>query len=337
MPEGTVPVLAIRARHHRPLRLRRSCPSPATGWGRARRRRSAEHTGSRPSSSLPASSSRSEQEVGRALAHRRALGQGSGLPVLRKAALLSRSACWRSSAPSCSRQGRSSCQSCSTGAGCCSAACSWPSPATRMGHFLREHARRLRARFQQYWAVHGLGRADPASRPARCWRHRRDVPRRVRPPRQSVPPFLAVFIALRGSYRLHGPRAPPADWGELTPNLGWLVAGSDGGSRAGQRRAARRQKYAGRRHPERHRVRVQSYAVLVARVPLFMFRPCRRRCCEAGPPRAAWGLCDDCRQGFRRLMQVVRRRRPGRWSCWPPRSARPSSGSCSAPRSAGAR
>ena len=69
-----------------------------------------------------------EQEVGRALAHRRALGQG-GLPVLRKAALLALGLLaivgifLLSISPFLTR-------SCSTAAGCCSAACSWPSPAT---------------------------------------------------------------------------------------------------------------------------------------------------------------------------------------------------------------
>src|SRR6185436_2089357 len=48
-----------------------------------------------------------------------------------------------------------------------------------------------------------------------------------------------------------------------------------------------------------------SYAVLVARVPLFMFQAVQAALLPKLARLAAQGLYDDFRQGFRRLMQVV--------------------------------
>ena len=48
-----------------------------------------------------------------------------------------------------------------------------------------------------------------------------------------------------------------------------------------------------------------SYAVLVARVPLFMFQAVQAALLPKLARLAAQGLFDDFRQGFRRLMQVV--------------------------------
>ena len=77
-----------------------------------------------------------------------------------------------------------------------------------------------------------------------------------------------------------------------------------------------------------------SYAVLVARVPLFMFQAVQAALLPKLARLSAQGLYDDFRQGFRRLMQVVI---SSGWSAssWPRPSAPPCSRSCSTPRSAG--
>ena len=239
-----------------------------------------------------------EQEVGRALAHRRALGQG-GVPVLRKAGLLAIgllgivSIFLLTMSPFLTRE-------LFDGSwvlfGCLLLAFA----GYALGHFLRGTFAGT-GRFQQY----GLFMAsDGIIRFAACavlavvgvqflGAYGLLV---------GVPPFIAVFIALRGNYHLTG-EGPPAEWGELTPNLGWLVAGSvaaaalvNAGPLAAKILADDTQSAL---------VSEFSYAVLVARVPLFMFQAVQAALLPKLARLAAQGLYDDFRQGFRRLMQVV--------------------------------
>ena len=150
----------------------------------------------------------------------------------------------------------------------------------------------------------------------------------------GVPPFLAVFIALRGNYHLTT-EGPPAEWGELTPNLGWLVAGSvaaaalvNAGPLAAKLLADDTQSAI---------VSEFSYAVLVARVPLFMFQAVQAALLPKLARLAAQGLYRRLPPGLPPADAGRRRRRAWPGSCSPPPSARPSSRSSSTPRSAGAR
>jgi len=118
----------------------------------------------------------------------------------------------------------------------------------------------------------------------------------------GVPPFLAVFIALRGNYHLTT-EGPPADWGELTPNLGWLVAGSvaaaalvNAGPLAAKLLADNTQSAI---------VSEFSYAVLVARVPLFMFQAVQAALLPRLSRLAASGNFIEFRSGLRRLLDPL--------------------------------
>ena len=118
----------------------------------------------------------------------------------------------------------------------------------------------------------------------------------------GLPPLIAVAIALRGDYHLT-PEGPAAEWSEITPNLGWLVAGSvaaaalvNAGPIAANLLAS----------PDQDTIVSEfSYAVLVARVPLFMFQAIQAALLPKLARLAAQGLFDDFKQGFRRLMKVV--------------------------------
>jgi len=239
-----------------------------------------------------------EQEVGRALAHRRALGEG-GLPVLRKAALLALGLLaivgtfLLTMSPFLTRE-------LFDGSwvlfGCLLLAFA----GYALGHFLRGTLAGT-GRFQQYglfMASDGLIRFTACAVLAVTGVTFLGAYGLL----VGVPPFLAVFIALRGNYHLT-PEGPPADWGELTPNLGWLVAGSvaaaalvNAGPLAAKLLADDTQSAV---------VSEFSYAVLVARVPLFMFQAVQAALLPKLARLAAQGLYDDFRQGFRRLMQVV--------------------------------
>ena len=171
-----------------------------------------------------------------------------------------------------------------------------------VGHFLRGTLAGT-GRFQQYGLFMAFGRAHPLRRPAQCWPSPASTFLGAYGLLVGLPPFLAVFIALRGDYHLTT-EGPPADWSELTPNLGWLVAGSvaaaaalvNAGPLAANLLADNTQSAI---------VSEFSYAVLVARVPLFMFQAMQAALLPKLARLAAQGLYDDFRQGFRRLMQVV--------------------------------
>ena len=239
-----------------------------------------------------------EQEVGRALAHRRALGEG-GLPVLRKAALLALGLLaivgifLLIASPFLTRE-------LFDGSwvlfGCLLLAFA----GYALGHFLRGTFAGT-GRFHQYglfMASDGLIRFTACAVLAVTGVTFLGAYGLL----VGIPPFLAVFIALRGNYHLT-PEGPPAEWGELTPNLGWLVAGSvaaaalvNAGPLAAKLLADDTQSAI---------VSEFSYAVLVARVPLFMFQAVQAALLPKLARLAAQGLFDDFRQGFRRLMQVV--------------------------------
>jgi O-antigen/teichoic acid export membrane protein len=111
-----------------------------------------------------------------------------------------------------------------------------------------------------------------------------------------------VVIALHGDYRIT-PDGPPAEWSEITPNLGWLVLGSvaaatliNAGPIAANLLAS----------PDQDVIVSEfSYAVLVARVPLFMFQAIQAALLPKLARLAAQGHFADFKQGFRRLMTVV--------------------------------
>lgn len=110
-----------------------------------------------------------------------------------------------------------------------------------------------------------------------------------------------VIVAMRGSLRTAD--GPPATWSEVTPNLGWLLGGTllsaalvNAGpltidALASSERAADVTRFAN--------------AVLLARVPLFLFQAVQAALLPRLARLAAQGDLAEFRDGFRRLMVLV--------------------------------
>jgi O-antigen/teichoic acid export membrane protein len=120
----------------------------------------------------------------------------------------------------------------------------------------------------------------------------------------GLPPMVAVVLALRVARPaevLHD--GPEASWRELTPNLGWLLVGSvlaaalvNAGPLAASLLAT---------PAEQPLVSAFNAGVLVARVPLFLFQAVQAALLPKLARLAAVGLIAEFRRGFRRLVQTV--------------------------------
>jgi O-antigen/teichoic acid export membrane protein len=239
-----------------------------------------------------------EQEVGRALAHRRALGQG-GRPVVRRVLLLSIMLSGivvvgvLAASPVITRvffEGNA-----------------WMTVALVASFLAYAPAHMARGvcsgsgRFGAYAVVMG---ADGVTRVTIC-----AVLAVVGVTVASAYGFvLAVaalsgvtIVAMRGALRTAD--GPPATWSEVTPNLGWLLGGTllsaalvNAGpltidALAPSERAGDVTRFAN--------------AVLLARVPLFMFQAVQAALLPRLARLAARGDLAEFRAGFRRLMVVV--------------------------------
>lgn len=118
----------------------------------------------------------------------------------------------------------------------------------------------------------------------------------------GLPPVIAIVLAVRDRRSLLTP-GPQAHWNELTPNLGWLLFGSlmsatlvNAGPLATNLLAGEGEKALASRF---------SKGVLVARVPLFLFQAVQAALLPKLARLAAQGAFDEFRAGFRRLMSVV--------------------------------
>jgi O-antigen/teichoic acid export membrane protein len=118
----------------------------------------------------------------------------------------------------------------------------------------------------------------------------------------ALPPAAAVFLAMRRQRGLLAP-GPEAAWSELTPNLGWLVAGSvlaavlvNGGPIV-----------AGLLKKDGQSALVShfTYAVIITRIPLFLFQAVQAALLPKLAQLAARGAIDEFRSGFRKLIKVV--------------------------------
>ncbi len=118
----------------------------------------------------------------------------------------------------------------------------------------------------------------------------------------GIPPLIAVGWSTRGfaRYREDG---PPASWAELTPNLGWLVAGSvlaAGLVNAGPVVAKLLS------DPDQNDLVAEfAGAVLIARVPLFLFQAVQAALLPKLARLAAQGAVDEFVRGFRKLLVTV--------------------------------
>jgi O-antigen/teichoic acid export membrane protein len=115
------------------------------------------------------------------------------------------------------------------------------------------------------------------------------------------PLFAVAYVYQRGALRTEA--GPPAEWSEVTPNLGWLLIGSvcaatllNAGPIAANLLAP-----AG----EDGLVTAFSYGVLLSRIPLFLFQAVQAALLPRLSQQAARGEFDEFRSGLRQLMLVV--------------------------------
>lgn len=115
------------------------------------------------------------------------------------------------------------------------------------------------------------------------------------------PLFAVAYVYRRGGLKTDP--GPPAEWSEVTPNLGWLLLGSvfaatllNAGPIAASLLSDDNQ--AGL-------VTQFSYGVLIARIPLFLFQAVQAALLPRLSRQAAKGEFDEFRSGFKRLMLVV--------------------------------
>jgi O-antigen/teichoic acid export membrane protein len=116
-----------------------------------------------------------------------------------------------------------------------------------------------------------------------------------------APLFAVGALALRGNLRTEP--GPPAEWHEVTANLGWLLGGSifaaallNAGVVAANLLAAENEKFL---------VTQFAYGVLLARVPLFMFQAVQAALLPRLAGLAARNELDEFVAGFRRLAILV--------------------------------
>jgi len=118
----------------------------------------------------------------------------------------------------------------------------------------------------------------------------------------GIPPAVAIFIAVRTEHDLVEP-GPPAPWSELTANLGYLLAGSvlaaglvNAGPVAVKLLATKAEDpLAGK----------FTTSTVIARVPLFLFQAVQASLLPKLANLAGAGRLDAFRAGFRKLLVVV--------------------------------
>jgi O-antigen/teichoic acid export membrane protein len=119
----------------------------------------------------------------------------------------------------------------------------------------------------------------------------------------GLPAIVAVLLSMRGQ---HGvlQDGPEASWAELTPNLGWLLAGSV--CAAALLNAGPIAANALKTSPAQNVLVTQlSTGVIIARVPLFLFQAVQAALLPKLARLAARGALDDFARGFRKLLRLV--------------------------------
>jgi O-antigen/teichoic acid export membrane protein len=115
------------------------------------------------------------------------------------------------------------------------------------------------------------------------------------------PLFAVAYVYRRGALRTDP--GPEAQWSEVTPNLGWLLVGSvcaatllNAGPIAASILAP---------DGDEGLVTAFSYGVLLSRIPLFLFQAVQAALLPRLSQQAARGEFDEFRSGLRRLVLVV--------------------------------
>ncbi|MFM8267712.1 MAG: lipopolysaccharide biosynthesis protein [Ilumatobacteraceae bacterium] len=110
-----------------------------------------------------------------------------------------------------------------------------------------------------------------------------------------------IWVASRGGLRTE--EGPPAEWNEVTQNLGWLLAGSI--FAAGLVNAGPLAATVLAEPDEKELVTRFTYGVLLARVPLFMFQAVQAALLPRLSRLAARNEIAEFRHGLARLLRVV--------------------------------
>lgn len=119
----------------------------------------------------------------------------------------------------------------------------------------------------------------------------------------GLPAFAGVLLSARGQHHVLEP-GPEAPWSELTPNLGWLLVGSVFAAallNAGPIAASLLKSS----DADNALVSQLSTGVIIARVPLFLFQAVQAALLPKLARLAARGALDDFIKGFRKLMMLV--------------------------------
>jgi O-antigen/teichoic acid export membrane protein len=118
----------------------------------------------------------------------------------------------------------------------------------------------------------------------------------------AIAPLFAVgYVARRGALR--SDPGPPAEWNEVTPNLGWLLIGSVCAAtllNAGPITASLLAS-----DNEEALITAFSYGVLLSRIPLFLFQAVQAALLPRLSRLAAQGAYAEFRSGLKRLMLLV--------------------------------
>lgn len=115
------------------------------------------------------------------------------------------------------------------------------------------------------------------------------------------PLFAVAYVARRGALRTDP--GPPAEWNEVTPNLGWLLLGSVCAATLLNAGPITASILAGPN--EEALVTAFSYGVLLSRIPLFLFQAVQAALLPRLSRQAAQGAFAEFRAGLVRLMLLV--------------------------------
>ena len=119
----------------------------------------------------------------------------------------------------------------------------------------------------------------------------------------GLPALFGVALSRRGQHHVLTP-GPAAPWSELTPNLGWLLVGSVFAAtllNAGPIAASLLKTS----DAQNALVSQLSTGVIIARVPLFLFQAVQAALLPKLAGMAARGALDDFVRGFRKLLMLV--------------------------------
>jgi O-antigen/teichoic acid export membrane protein len=116
-----------------------------------------------------------------------------------------------------------------------------------------------------------------------------------------APLFAVAYVYQRGALKTDP--GPPAEWSEVTPNLGWLLGGSVCAAALLNAGPITASLMVG--DGEEGLVTAFSYGVLLSRIPLFLFQAVQAALLPRLSRQAARGEFHEFRSGFRRLIYVV--------------------------------